>query len=130
MANRRYNKTGRSKGDPRHVRLYHWMMKSEAWRSLDCRARCALIELYALYNGSNNGELFLSVRELANRLGCGKATAHNALKTLEDRGLIRAKERGGFNVKHRHATTWILNEFPCADRLPSKEFMRWLPKEN
>lgn len=130
MGYRKPNRKGRSKGDARHVRLYHWMLKSEAWRSLDCKARCALVELYGLYNGRNNGDLFLSVRELAARLRCGKATASKAFRALEERGFIRAKERGAFNVKHRHATTWILTEFEYAGKIPSKEFMRWRPTEN
>lgn len=70
---RRVNATGRSiGGDGHHVRFYQWELKSPAYRSLSLGARALLIELKSLYNGSNNGDLFLSVREAARRLNCGK----------------------------------------------------------
>ena len=67
--------TGRSKNDASHVRLYRWVLKSAAYRSLDCYARSLLVELYGLYSGSNNGGLFLSVRESAERLNVSRMTA-------------------------------------------------------
>jgi hypothetical protein len=30
-------------------------MRSAAWQSLSCEARAVLVELYALFDGSNNG---------------------------------------------------------------------------
>ena len=130
---RGYDNTGRSLGSARHIRFYHWMMRSPAWRSLDAKARCALIELYALYNGENNGDLFLSVRDLSEHIGCSPATAARAFVALEDRGFIRTHRKGGFNIKDktRQATSWILTEFEFANSLPTKEFMRYeMPNPN
>jgi hypothetical protein len=50
----------------RHVRLYRWLLESPAYRGLSSCARCLLVELKALYNGTNS-ELFLSVRDTAAR---------------------------------------------------------------
>ncbi len=60
--------TGRSKGDGAHVRLYRWLLNSPAYRSLWPASRALLVEVMALYNGHNNGELFLSHREAARRV--------------------------------------------------------------
>lgn len=60
---RRHNKTGRSNGEARHVRLYHWLMQSEAWRTLSPVAKALYLELAYRYNGANNGRIGLSVRD-------------------------------------------------------------------
>ena len=43
----RHNKTGRSKGEPRHVRIYHWMMDTAAWQSLNATQRAIYLEMVA-----------------------------------------------------------------------------------
>jgi hypothetical protein len=73
------------------VRLYRWELESAAYRSLSLRARCLLVELKALYNGSNNGELFLSVRDAVARLNTGTHQATAAFRELEDRGFIKPR---------------------------------------
>lgn len=45
MKGRRHNATGRSTGSGRYVALSHWLMRTAAWRDLNCVARCAYIEL-------------------------------------------------------------------------------------
>ena len=86
-------------------------MRSAAWQSLSCEARAVLVELYALFDGSNNGRLFLSIREAASRVSVGKSTAAAALAQLVDRGFIRPNVKGAFTLKQRHATSWVLTEF-------------------
>ena len=63
--------------EPRHVRLYHWLMETEAWRDLGAIPRCAYIELAKRYAGpgSNNGRIPLSLQELAKSLHISKQTA-------------------------------------------------------
>ena len=99
---------GRRKGEPKHIRHYEWMLASSAYRSLSCYARCLLVELYRRYNGGNNGEISMSVREAAELLGCNKDTALKAFRELEERGFIKSNVKGAFTLKERHATTWIL----------------------
>jgi hypothetical protein len=89
-----------------------------------------LIELYSLYTGRNNGELFLSVRDAAKRGGMGKNAAQAALADLIDKGFVRPRQKGGFDYKARHATQWVLTEFEYAGALPTKDFMRWQPGKN
>ncbi len=119
------------KTDPskRHVRLHRWMTDTPAWRSLDPAARAVLIEIYGLYNGSNNGIVHLSVREAARRVHINKDTAARCLRALQDRGFIRrrAHEPDDFNL--RNARCWILTEFEFCGRVATKDFMRWQPPE-
>lgn len=122
---RGHDATGRARRDAQHVRLHVYMLQSDAWRSLTCYARAALIELYALFNGTNNGKLFMSERELARRLGASRGTARTALAELVGRGFIVTTERGGFVRKIRHATCWRLTEHECDGTPPTKEFLRW-----
>jgi hypothetical protein len=115
--------------DAKHVRLYLYMLKTDAWLSLSCRARCLLIELQALYNGTNNGQLFMSVRDAAKALRCNKDQAMAAFAELEDRGFIRATRRGTPTRRdeNRLATCWRLTEFDddVSGRQPTKEYMTW-----
>lgn len=114
----------------RHVRLHHYLLRTHAWRSLDCYSRAALVELYAIYNGENNGEVGMSERRLAQLLNCSAPTARKALRQLLGRGFVRVGERGSFHRKVPHATKWILTEFPKGNALPTKDFVRWVPKSD
>lgn len=122
------NAKGRSKGEAKHVRDYEWMLRSPAYRSLSCYARCLLHELKRLYMGENNGELFMSVRFAANVLGAHKDTAAKAFHELQDHGFIRPRIKSGFSWKPGQATTWILTEYEFAGQLATKDFMRWRPE--
>ena len=52
---------------PRHVRLCHYMMDSQAWKSLGAIARAIYPHIAKRYAGvgSNNGRIGYSVREAA-----------------------------------------------------------------
>lgn len=127
----KHNPTGRNKNAPRHVRLHLWVLDSLAYRSLSLAGRCLLVELYAFYNGNNNGDLFLSCRLAAARLGISKSSTSLAFRELTAKGFIKPKQRGAFSlkVKPKLSTTWVLTEFPYLDKLPTKEFMKSQPEE-
>ena len=40
---KRSDKTGRTKGETHHVRLYHWLMKTPAWKALKALDRAVYI---------------------------------------------------------------------------------------
>lgn len=119
------DRSGRSKREGQHIRLYAWMTRSEAWQSSPAVERAVLTEIYGLYNGANNGEVYLSVREAGRRVGVGRTRAAEALRNLVERGFIRPCQLGAFLWKTRKATCWILTEFPFAGQPPTKDFMRW-----
>jgi hypothetical protein len=124
---RKYDASGRTVGAGGHVRLHYWLLASPAWASLSCEARALLVELYGLYHGHNNGNVFLSVREGARRLRVGKSTAGRAFGQLCERGFIKPNVQGAFSRKVRHATTWVLTEFEYHGALATKDFVRWRP---
>ena len=69
----------------------------------------------------------MSVREAADLVNIAKDTAMRSFHTLERIGFIRRHVCGSFNWKRRHATTWILAEFPLDDAPATKDFMSWKP---
>ncbi|HZH09298.1 MAG TPA: hypothetical protein VEZ24_02895 [Microvirga sp.] len=124
---RRQNATGRSKGAARHVRLYHWLLDSPAWKSLTAVERALYIELSQRFYGSNNGRIGLSVRDAGDALHISKNTAARAFMTLQKRGFIAMVRRGHFDRKLRHASEWRLTEYSCdvTGELATKAFLRW-----
>jgi len=127
---RRHNAKGHSTTGPRFVKLEHWMLKTPAWQSLPSAPRALYVELAQRYNGYNNGEISMSVREAARLLHIANDTATKAFRELEAKGFIRRNVCGSFNWKIRHATTWILTEHAFAEQLPTKEFASWRPENS
>ncbi len=124
---RKVNSKGRSKHGPRFLQLHHYLLHSEAWRSLKPVRRSIYIELAQRFNGSNNGEISFSVREASSCVHCSKDTASASFHELEEKGLIKRNICGSFNYKLRHATTWILTQHSYDGKSPTKEFMKWKP---
>jgi hypothetical protein len=124
----------KKKKEARHLRLYHWFLRSGAWQSLSPNARALYVEMVARYNGSNNGRIHMSVREGADLLRIGKNAAATALVQLQERGFIVVTRRGGFNLRHRDqmATEWRLTEFCCdlTNSFATKDFMKWVPNSH
>lgn len=122
MANRKVDASGRSKKDGWHIRFYHWELDTPAFRSLSPNSKTLLIELKRRYNGTNNGQIALGLRDAAEVIHATRNTASKAFGELQERGFIRLAQIGSFSQKVRHATTWALNEYPLNGQLPSKEF--------
>ncbi|WP_428681100.1 hypothetical protein [Sphingopyxis sp.] len=96
---RRPDATGRSLTS-RFVRLDHRLLRSNAYRGLYPNARALLVELAMLDNGSNNGSLYLSVRDAAHRMGIADLTAASrAFDELAEMGFIEMTQEGHFNIK-------------------------------
>lgn len=119
------NQTGRNKNGHPFVMLPLWMLHSPAYRSLSATARALLVELMSMYNGSNNGELYLSQRDAAERLNIrSHGTVAKYFRELEAKGFIKARVRGSFDNKVALATVWILTMHGYRDALATKDFMR------
>jgi DNA-binding MarR family transcriptional regulator len=120
-------KRGRKPHGPRFVQLHWYLLDSEAWKALSFGARAAFVEVARLYNGHNNGQLALSARTLAERLGCSKATAARALNELEEKGFVGVQRLGTFRRRDRLATEYFLTLYRNDVNYdpPTKAFMRW-----
>ena len=118
--------------ESRHLRLYHWFLKSEAWKSLSPNARALYVEVVTRYNGSNNGRIGFSLRDAAKALHIGRDAASTAFAQLQDRGFLVIAKRSAFSLKTKLATEWRVTEFPCdvTDTLSTRDFMRWSPEKH
>lgn len=123
--------------EPRHVRLYHWLMDCPAYQSLDVYGRTLLVEFKKRYNSTNNGNISFSGTEMEKALGCSNKPADRALSDLIDRGFVKVAKKGHFDWKRKiaggsRANTWILTEYPIDypthSAMPAtKDFMKWRP---
>jgi len=122
---RKWNRKGKNKANPTGrsekptIRRFnmqpHDMLLSAAYRSLSPNARSLLTELMMLENGSNNGSLYLSVRDAADRMGVADpAAASNAFDELQGMGFIEMTKPAHFDVKTAETSrarcwrlTWI-----------------------
>lgn len=110
------------------VQLWHWVLRTPAYRHLSPGARAAYVQIKMIYNGSNNGALGLSTRMLAGDLKMSQATAARFLTELEEHGFVVRQRQSSFNQK-RMATEWALTEVrnDVTSEAPSKAFLRWQP---
>lgn len=123
------NATGRSKSGPKHVRLYEFELNCAAYKALSVYGRAVLVELRRRFNGSNNGNIVLSVRQAATALGCHRDTAAKALDECVATGWAKRNTKAGFNWKSGTATTWYLTNEPIGDETATKDYMRWQPEK-
>ena len=113
---------------PPFVMLPKYMIKSAAWQSLSGTAMAAYAELGRRYDGTNNGRLHLSTRELSVLRRCSRDTAARGLRELTEKGFADVVKASGFNVKgDRLGTEYRLTLYRCdvTGRTPSKAFMQW-----
>jgi hypothetical protein len=128
----RVNATGRNMTS-RFVRLDYRILNSNAYRSLSPNARSLLVELAMLYNGDNNGSLYLSVRDAAHRMGLADLTAASrAFDELTRLGFIAMTQEAHFSVKAAEALRarcWRLTwEAGPGRKLPSWEYLQREPE--
>jgi hypothetical protein len=124
-ASHRADKKGRGRGTGRFTQLHNYVLDSPAWRSLSLPARCALIEILRVYNGTNNGQLGMAVRYLAERLRCGKTTASRALEELEQKGFLGVQKVGVFGRPMGSEYFVTMHRNNVNFEPPSNGFMRW-----
>jgi len=125
------NRKGRSRGQfGRFVALPHYLLKSNAWRSLSTVERCAYLVVLERYDGRNNGRLAMSARVLGRELRIARATATRALRVLCENGFLEVVRSSSFACKVKRAAEYRVTYFRCdiTGAPPSKAFARWQPK--
>lgn len=128
----RVNATGRN-NTSRFVRLDHRILNSNGYRSLAPNARSLLVELVMLYNGENNGSLYLSVRDAAHRMGVADLTAASrAFDDLMALGFVEMTQEAHFKVKaseSSRARCWRITwEAGPGRKAPSWDFLTREPE--
>lgn len=120
----------RGSGGPPFVQLMEWFQSSEAWASMKPGPRALYLELKRRFRGHNNGRLFLSHRDAAKSLNCGRDTVAGYFHELEGRGFIAVTKGhclGSAGVGQ--ATHYRLTEEACDGKPATKEFMNWRPQK-
>ena len=79
----------------------------------------------SLFNGTNNGEIGLSVRRAAKLLGINKDTAQKAFKRLKEHKFIKMVKQGSYDLKCRHSSEYELTALDCRERAATKDYMSW-----
>lgn len=123
---------GRSTGTKPFVMLQNWAFDCPAYRSLKPGPRAVLWELIRRYNGTNNGRIACSARDMARAINVSdRQTVAEYERELQAKGFLKITRPGGFNVKvsDRRATEWALTWEKIGDELPTKDFMKWRPTE-
>ncbi len=109
------------------------MQDSSGYKSLVLKSAGALaiyIDLAMRYNGVNNGEISYAVREGKENLGINPNTVCKYLRALERYGLIITTQKGSFDLKKRHASTYELTMWDVIGKHKAKKnFMTYKPTE-
>lgn len=130
------NKKGRTEGGERFIAIPMRVFLSDAYSSLSTTARALLVELVAIYNGRNNGSLWMSNRDGTDRLGL--SDHHSTTKAFEEivsSGLIVMTKEAHFRVKASEtsrARCWRLAwkhwaEGPKHKRAPEQQWEAYVP---
>ncbi len=132
---RRVNQKGRTVGVDRFLMLPHFLLTSEAWKSLTPAQRALFVEVAQRWNGFNNGRIGLGIREAGQAIHVKHTTAATAFRVLQERGFLVLMRDSSFDQK-RLAREWRVTAFPSGDYQqptapPSLEFSRWrTPPDN
>jgi len=109
------------------------MQDSFGYKSLVLKCAGALaiyIDLAMRYNGVNNGEISYAVRDGKENLGINPNTVGKYLKALEHYGFIITTQKGSFDLKKRHASTYELTLWEVIGKHKEKKsFMTYKPSE-
>ena len=116
-----------------YVRIPKFMQDSLGYKFLvlHCTGALAIyIDLAMRYNGVNNGEISYAVRDGKENLGINPNTVGKYLKALERFGFIVTTQKGSFDLKKRHASTYELTMWDVIGKHKAKKnFMRYKPTE-
>lgn len=96
----RINAAGRNDRTDRFARFPHRLLKSQAFRSLSLVARALTLELLLIDNGRNNGSLYLSIRDVIDRLGMSERKAiQRGFDELVECGFVVCSKEAHFENK-------------------------------
>jgi Helix-turn-helix domain len=121
------NNKQNSKLPPFHP-FFQRSWNAQAWLKLNPWSRLVYILLVSQYRPSlnNNGQLFLSTRRAAEKLGCSKSHVATAFKELAFYGFIVMTNPGWLGVEGKgKSPRWRSTELPCGDDPPTYDFERW-----
>ena len=134
MSGRKVNAKGRSPGGAgRFFMVTRSLTHSPPFSALSATSRALFFELHAMFNGTNNGSIFLSCKDAGDRLGLSDLKAvRAAFDELRNLGFITETIGASFSIKAGRASkarawnlNWIVRGY-CGgpDCLPALDFTR------
>lgn len=120
------NAKGRS-NESRHVRIYRYLWPALMERC-DGNSFKSMFYMLTFEDGSNNGDIYMGARTLAEGIRVDKKTALRCLHHLDRQGFIRPEQLGYFTQKGGPATRWRLTFLPAHGKPPTNEW-RQAPAE-
>jgi hypothetical protein len=139
MSGRRSNPKGRNAwGVDRIIIVKRSLLHSPQFSALSATSRSLLFELQAMFNGKNNGTIFLSCKDAGDRLGLSDLKAvRAAFDELRDLGFITETVGASFAIKAGRcskARAWNLNWIvrgQCSgpDVLPALDYRHLAPAQ-
>lgn len=120
---RKTNHKGRNKSAGAFLPIPYTMARSDAWRSLSGSAVKVWIEIRCRYNGFNNGELSLSLREAASLLGMSQTTVKRAFDELVMKGFLRKTREGHWYG--RRAAEYAVTDREHQGHLATRDWAKW-----
>lgn len=111
--------------DLRFIKLDYYLIFSEAFKEVSGGAFKLYLKVRERYNGLNNGTLSFSVREASEKLGITPTTGSKYFRELVEKGFLKIKQKGSYNLKSRHATLWIITAERYNNKAASNDFMSW-----
>lgn len=96
------------RGKAGRIAIPRWLMWSPIWHEASLETKACFVEIAALFNGHNNGQLKFGVSSAALELGISRARARKALSDLQSLGLAEDLSGG-----ERKPATWRLVHLYC-----------------
>lgn len=111
------------------IQIYKTMLDEPAWKALRGSSVKLLLCLKSYYNGSNNGQVFLSVDKAAADTGLSRGAVVRGFADLQDKGFLRmVKEGTRVGDGQGEATVWMLTDAGAPalgiDRAP-RDYKAW-----
>ena len=92
----------------RFMALPFCILESENFLQLSATATRLLIDVFAQYNGANNGDFIASLHHMKTRGWRSKQTLNLALQELLHMGMIIRTKQGGLRSHSRYAVSWLM----------------------
>lgn len=105
------------------------VMDTPAWRAVGLAAQGLFIWLILEWRGphyNNNGQIILSVRQAAAKMGVSRDTAAKAFRKLQAKGFIKVQKGGSLGCEgHGKCPEYEITSIAMPYRKASKLFLQW-----
>ena len=106
MAQTRFKSKGRSENGS-FVAMPHRVLECEPYTKLSAKGVKLLVDLFAQFRGSNNGDLGMAWTVMKKRGWRSRDTLNKACKELVQNGFIVRTRQGGRHQCNLFAVTWL-----------------------